>query len=66
MKYRRPVAFAISTRPCQRPGCLYFGRLRIQTRHHASRGLYLCDQCLEWLLPIHLNDLFLKFGTALE
>jgi hypothetical protein len=32
------------------------------TRAH-NRFLYLCDWCLESLLAIHINDLFVKFGV---
>ena len=53
-------------KPCQRPGCLNLGRRRLQQRTHTIRSLYLCDWCLESLLPIHLNDLFVKFGETPE
>ena len=33
------------------------------TRAHNS-VLYLCDWCLESLLAIHINDLFMKFGAT--
>src|SRR6516164_10751531 len=64
MKPRHGGAAAISTKPCQRPGCLNLGRMRFQKRKHTTRFLYLCDECLESLLAIHINDLFTKFGKA--
>jgi hypothetical protein len=68
MKQQRrvPVALTLSTKRCQRPLCLDFGRLRVSRRISSIRTLYLCDHCLESMLPIHVNDLFLKFGTPLE
>jgi|SRR6516164_3703964 len=64
MKPRHGGAAAISTKPCQRPGCLNLGRMRFQKRKHTTRFLYLCDECLESLLAIHINDLFVKFGET--
>ena len=66
MKPRRAVALALSIKPCQRPGCLNLGRMRLQKRKHTTRSLHLCDGCLESLLAIYLNDLFTKFGAALN
>jgi hypothetical protein len=66
MKPPRAVALARSIGPCQRPGCLNLGRMRLQKRKHTSRSLHLCGGCLESLLPIYLNDLFVKFGTTLK
>jgi hypothetical protein len=66
MKPRPAVALALSTKPCQRPGCLHLGRIRLQKRKHSTRALHLCDWCLESLLPIYLNDLFTKFGAILN
>jgi hypothetical protein len=28
--------------------------------------LYICDHCLDSLLPIYVNDLFVKFGKPVE
>ena len=66
MKPPRAVALARSIGPCQRPGCLNLGRMRLQKRKHTIRSLRLCDWCLESLLAIHLNDLFVKFGETLK
>jgi hypothetical protein len=67
MKSKRlPVALALSIKPCQRPGCLNLGRMRLQKRKHTTRSLHLCDSCLESLLPIYINDLFTKFGATLD
>ena len=64
MRPRRAGASVLSTKPCQRPGCLNFGRMRLQKRKHTTRALYLCDGCLESLPAIHINDLFVKFGET--
>jgi hypothetical protein len=66
MKPRRAVALTLSIRPCQRPGSLNLGRIRLQKRKHTIRSLHLCDGCLESLLAIYLNDLFAKFGATLN
>jgi hypothetical protein len=67
MKPRRlPIALKFSTSPCQRPLCLDLGRIRVQRRQHSFRMLYICDHCLEALLPIYLDDLFVKFGKPIE
>jgi hypothetical protein len=66
MKSSHAVELALSMGPCQRPGCLNLGRRRLQQRWHTTWSLYLCNWCLESLLPIDLNDLFVKFGTILK
>jgi hypothetical protein len=48
----------------QRPGCSNLGRMRLQEHGRITRSLYLCDWCLESLLAIHINDLFVKFGAT--
>src|SRR5689334_8595236 len=40
---RRPPATL--KKPCQRPGCLSFGTLRVQNRVRTTRFLHLCDLC---------------------
>ena len=55
---------ARTTKPCQRLGCVNFGKLRFQKRNKTVRTLHLCDPCLESLLPSQLSDLFLKFGVT--
>jgi len=54
---------ALPLKPCQRLGCLNLGRMRLQEHGRTTRFLYLCDWCLESLLAIHINDLFVKFGA---
>ena len=67
MKLRYTVALALPLKPCQCPGCLNLGRMRLQRRRKCTiRSLYLCDGCLESLLPIDLNDLFVEFGAILK
>jgi len=66
MKLRYTVALALPLKPCQRPGCMHLGRMRLQHRRPIIRSLYLCDGCLESLLPIDLNDLFVEFGAILK
>jgi len=65
MKPPRTVA-SRSVGPCQRPGCLNLGRMRFQRRKHITRSFHLCDWCLESLLAIDLNNLFVKFGATLK
>jgi len=66
MKPRYTVALALPLKPCQRPGCLNLGRMRLQKHKPIIRSLYLCDGCVESLLPIDLNDLFVEFGAILK
>ena len=66
MKLRYTVALALPLKPCQRPGCLNLGRMRLQKHKPIIRSLYLCDGCVESLLPIDLNDLFVEFGAILK
>ena len=66
MKPRSAVALAVPLKSCQRPGCLNLGRMRLQKHKPIIRSLYLCDGCLESLLPIDLNDLFVEFGAILK
>jgi len=40
--------------------------MRLQRRKHITRSIHLCDRCLESLLAIDLNDLFVKFGETLK
>src|SRR5215472_9752393 len=67
MRIPRTVALAmLLTKPCQRPGCPNIGRGRLRKGKRISRYLYLCDECLESLLAIELNELFMKFATTLK
>src|SRR5215471_17683285 len=62
MKFQHAVALTLPSKPCQCPGCSNLGRRRLQKHGRIIRSLYLCDWCLESLLAIHINDLFVKFG----
>jgi hypothetical protein len=66
MKSRRAIALTLPSKPCQRPGCPHLSRMRLQEHGRITRSLYLCDWCLESLLAVHINDLFLKFGAILK
>jgi len=66
MKPRSAVALAVALKSCQHPGCLNLGRMRLQKHKPIIRSLYLCDGCLDSLLPIDLNDLFVEFGAILK
>jgi len=54
--HARAVALTLPLKPCQRPGCLNLDRMRLQQHYHTTGSLYLCDWCLDSLLPIYLND----------
>jgi hypothetical protein len=49
--------------PCQRPGCPRKGKPRLQKRDGSTRTLYLCADCLGWLRPFQLNELFRELGV---
>jgi hypothetical protein len=64
MKSQRVVALTLPSKPCQRPGRSNLGRRRLQKHRRIIRSLYFRDRCLEPLLAIHINDLFVKFGVT--
>jgi hypothetical protein len=66
MELRHAVAWSLPLKSCQRTRCLNPGRVRLQQRKCTIRSLYLCDGCLEPLLPIELNDLFVEFDAILK
>jgi len=61
---QRAVALTLPSKPCQRPYCPNLDRMRLQEHGRITRSRYLCDWCLESLLAIHINDLFVKFAAT--